>query len=89
VVAIGRLVAEGDRGFVGILRERAGDPRWRVRESVAIALQRWGDADVGAMLAAVEPWAAGTPFEARAAVAAICEPRLLATRPVSRARYGS
>ena len=79
--AIGRLIAEGEVALLARLREAAGDPRWRVRESVAIALQRWGDADVRAMLAAVEPWASGTPFEARAAVAAICEPRLLSTRP--------
>ena len=79
--AVGRLIADGELGLVAHLREAAGDPRWRVRESVAIALQRWGDADVGAMLAAVEPWAAGTPFEARAAVAAICEPRLLSGLP--------
>jgi hypothetical protein len=77
--AIGRLIVEGDAGLVGRLRVAAADPRWRVRESVAIALQRWGDADTPAMVAAVEPWAAGTPFEARAAVAAICEPRLLAS----------
>ena len=80
VVAVGRLVAEGDRGLLTLLRAAAGDPRWRVRESVAIALQRWGDADGSAMLAAIEPWAAGgTAFEARAAVAASCEPRLLVT----------
>jgi hypothetical protein len=80
VVAVGRLVAEGDASLVPLLRAASGDERWRVRESVAIALQRWGDADVGAMVAVIEPWAAGTPLEARAAVAAICEPRLLASR---------
>ncbi len=79
IVAVGRLVAEGERGLVARLRDAAGDERWRVRESVAIALQRWGDADVAAMLAAIEPWPAGTALEARAAVAAICEPRLLET----------
>jgi hypothetical protein len=78
--AIGRLIADGDQSLVVRLRAAAGDPRWRVRESVAIALQRWGDADVEAMLAAIEPWASGTPFEARVAVAAICEPRLLSSR---------
>ena len=79
LVAVGRLVAEGERGLVAdVLRPAASDPRWRVRESVAIALQRWGDADVTAMQAAVEPWASlGSLLEARAAVAATCEPRLL------------
>lgn len=79
--AVGRLVAEGEVSLVPRLRAAAADPRWRVRESVAIALQRWGDRDVAAMLAAIEPWAEASPYEARAAVAAICEPRLLASRP--------
>ena len=77
LVAVGRLVAEGDAALVALLRTAAGDPRWRVRESVAIALQRWGDADAREMAAAIEPWTNGSPLEARAAVAAICEPRLL------------
>jgi hypothetical protein len=79
LVAIGRLVAEGDRALVPVLRAAAGDERWRVREAVAIALQRWGDVDVDSMLATVEPWTGGSPYEARAAVAAACEPRLLAS----------
>ena len=81
LAAVGRLLAEGAADtpdLVARLRAAAGDERWRVREAVAIALQRWGDADLPAMVAAIEPWAAATPFEARAAVAAICEPRLLA-----------
>jgi hypothetical protein len=77
--AVGRLVAEDDRSLIPVLRAAAGDPRWRVREAVAIALQRWGDADVLAMAGEVLGWASGTPLEARAAVAAICEPRLLRT----------
>jgi hypothetical protein len=77
LVAVGRLVAEGAADLLPVLRAAAIDPRWRVRESVAIGLQRWGDADVNAMVGGVEPWAGGTPFEARAAVAAVCEPRLL------------
>jgi hypothetical protein len=80
ISAIGRLIAEGEVTLVARLRAAAADPRWRVRESVAIALQRWGDADVEVMLSAIEPWASGSPFEARAAVAAICEPRLLASQ---------
>jgi hypothetical protein len=77
VVAVGRLVVEGDLGLVPLLRAAASDPRWRVRESVAIALQRWGDADAAAMFAAVGPWTSESLLEARAAVAAVCEPRLL------------
>jgi hypothetical protein len=81
IVAVGRLVAEGDADLVDLLRAAANDARWRVRESVAIALQRWGDEDVPAMTSTIEDWPAGTPLEARAAVAAVCEPRLLRTTP--------
>jgi len=80
LVAVGRLVADGDASLVGLLRTAANDERWRVREGVAIALQRWGDAAVATMIAAIEPWTGGTLLEARAAVAAICEPRLLRSR---------
>lgn len=78
VVALGRLVVEGDRSLVERLRRTAADPRWRVRESVSIALQRWGDADTPAMVTAIEPWSQDPDLLVRrAAVAAICEPRLL------------
>ena len=59
------------------LRSLASDPRWRIREAVAMALQRWGDADMPALLAEMADWARGNPWEQRAAAAALCEPRLL------------
>jgi HEAT repeat protein len=77
VVGLGRLAAAGDRSQLAELRRLAEDPRWRIREAVAIALQRVGDADFPALLAEMERWAIGTPLEQRAAVAALCEPRLL------------
>ena len=42
-----------------------------------MALQRWGDADMPALLAAMQDWAHGTPLEQRALAAGLCEPRLL------------
>jgi hypothetical protein len=42
-----------------------------------MALQRWGDADMPALLTEMADWAAGNPWEQRAAAAALCEPRLL------------
>jgi len=77
-VGLGRLVAEGQDEHLSRLRELASDPRWRVREAVAMALQRLGDADVGALLDVAEDWADGGHYEQRAAVAGVCEPRLLA-----------
>jgi hypothetical protein len=43
------------------LRTLAADPRWRIREGVAMALQRWGDADMDGLLAEMAVWATGNP----------------------------
>jgi hypothetical protein len=77
VVGLGRLLAEGKREVLEVLRRQASDPRWRTREGVAMALQRWGDVDMDALLLEMEAWCVGNPLEQRAAAAALCEPRLL------------
>ena len=77
IVGLGRLAASGDRSLLEELRKLAGDPRWRIREAVAIALQRLGDADFAALHEEMERWSGGTALERRAAAAALCEPRLL------------
>ena len=60
------------------LRELATDQRWRVREAVAMALQRCGDVNLPALEMIVLDWACDPHLLVqRAAVAAICEPRLL------------
>jgi hypothetical protein len=74
---LGRLVAEGKREYIPMLRMAAADPRWRVREAVAIGLQRWGNMDMPGMLAEMRAWATMEPFEQRAAAAGACEPSLL------------
>ena len=82
VVGLGRLLAEDpeDVAIPARLREHARDPRWRVREAVAMALQRLGDADRDRLHALVAGWSGDQdPLVLRAAVAGICEPRLLDT----------
>lgn len=79
---VGRLVLESpaaDRDpLTALLRARAADGSWRVRESAAMALQRIGDGEPGTLRALVADWAADPdPLVRRAAVAGICEPRLL------------
>ena len=76
-VGLGKVLAEGNRQVLDDLRRCASDPRWRMREGVAMALQRWGDKDMDALLGAMEEWSQGNPLEQRAAAAALCEPRLL------------
>ncbi len=76
-VGLGKVLAEGNELVLSDLRHCASDPRWRMREGVAMALQRWGDKDMDALLSAMEGWSRGSPLEQRAAAAALCEPRLL------------
>ena len=77
VVGLGRLVCEGDTAALPELRRHASDPRWRVREGVAMALQRVGDQDMDLLLREMESWSRGALLEQRAAAAGVCEPRLL------------
>jgi hypothetical protein len=74
---LGRFAQE-DAKVLPRLKVLASDPRWRVREGVAIALQRIGDDDMDALIRAVIPWARDPDlFVRRAAIAGVCEPRLL------------
>jgi hypothetical protein len=79
VIGLGRLLAEAPKPKLEArLRRYAADERWRVREGVAMALQRVGDADPSRLVALAGAWSADQdPLVQRAAVAGICEPRLL------------
>lgn len=80
VLGLGAVLAGGDRAMLPRLHEHAKDDRWRVREAVAMALQRLGDADLPQLLDVVRAWAVDPdPLVQRAALAGICEPRLLAS----------
>ena len=85
VVGLGRLLAEGQSELLVPLRLCASDRRWRMREGVAMALQRLGDQDMDALIQAMQAWSMGTPLEQRAAAAAVCEPRLLGQAKHTRA----
>jgi hypothetical protein len=74
---LGRLIAEGKQEFLNNLRRQASDQRWRIRESVAIALQFLGERDMDLLLSEMKTWARGNLLERRAVVAALCEPKLL------------
>jgi hypothetical protein len=77
VLGQGKLLATGKRETLEKLRLFAHDPRWRTREAVAMALQRFGDTDMDALLDEMEKWSEGNFLVRRAAAAALCEPRLL------------
>ncbi|MDQ3809373.1 MAG: hypothetical protein M3336_03695 [Chloroflexota bacterium] len=82
---LGHLVAAGQRELLEELRGHASDARWRVREAVAIGLQRVGARDMAWLLEQMRTWSAGTWLERRAVVAALCEPALLRNAPTAQA----
>jgi hypothetical protein len=59
------------------LHDLASDPRWRVREGVAMALQRMGRENMPKLIADMKAWAGDDAYVQRAAVAGLCEPALL------------
>jgi HEAT repeats len=80
-VGLGRRLADRpDDRALRLLHALAADPRWRVREGVAMGLQRLGDTDPPRLWSLARRWAADPdPLVQRAAAAGICEPRLLRT----------
>lgn len=84
---LGRLLTASSPGtddVLSMLRARAVDERWRVREGAAMALQLAGDADRDLLRRVVTAWVEDPhPLVRRAAVAAVCEPHLL-TDPATR-----
>jgi hypothetical protein len=74
---LGKIALLEPDSVMSRLRELASDPRWRVREGVAMALQRLGREDMTRLLAEMRPWADGGPYLQRAVVAGLCEPAIL------------
>jgi len=74
---LGRIALLEPDTVIKRLHELASDPRWRVREGVAMALQRIGREDMPGLLAVMETWAGEEPLVQRAAVAGLCEPAIL------------
>jgi hypothetical protein len=74
---LGHLAMSEPEAVMSWLHELASDPRWRVREGVAIALQHLGRRSMPRLLAEMEKWSGEGPYLRRAAVAGLCEPALL------------
>lgn len=82
VVGLAKRYLAGTKTAMRELCAFASDPRWRVREAVAIGLQHIGDRNVPTLLEELRPWTTGSLLEQRAVAAALCEPRLLKERTV-------
>lgn len=76
---LGRIALE-DESALERMHTLASDQRWRVREGVAIGLQRLGREDMPRLLKVMKGWAAEDAYVQRAVVAGLCEPALLKKR---------
>lgn len=76
-VGLGKIIAPGKAGYFEILRQQASDPRWRIREGVAWALDIAGRKYFEMVLSHTEPWASGNFLEQRAVAAGLSHPVLL------------
>ena len=77
-VGLGELVSNGLKEYLTDLRRQAIDPRWRIREAVAMALQIIGARDFHLLETICREWVAANLLEMRAVAAGLCEPSLLA-----------
>lgn len=77
VLGLGKLLEKGKLEYLAALREHASDPRWRIREAVVLALQRFGKQEMQRLLGEMRSWSAGNHFEQRAALATLAHPDLL------------
>ncbi len=86
--AIGAIASVSPRFFekaLALLRELANDPRWRIREAVAMGIQKLLTKQSQNTLKALENWIADTEWLAMRAVAAgVAEPPILKDNKTAR-----
>ena len=84
--ALGAQSSTRAREALAHVRPFARDPRWRVREAVAMAVQDVVEREPGAGLRALEDWIDSEGWlEMRAVAAGLAEPRLLEDAKIARA----
>lgn len=76
IVSSGTLFTKDNPEILGIIKHYADDPRWRIREAAAMALQEIGKKDIQLLLTEVDSWLDGSYCLLRAVAAGLCEPEL-------------
>lgn len=77
VIGLGYLAARNEVELFEDIRKCASDKRWRIREAVALGLQKYGESHFENLLVMMANWSKGSLLERRAAIASLCEPMLL------------
>lgn len=82
VASCGKHILDGKLELVSRLKDFASDSRWRIRESVAMALQHIGKYNIGKLQEITVEWETGNFYEQRAIAAGLCEPAILKTNAI-------
>ncbi len=77
VAACGKHIINGRNNLIALLKSYASDTRWRIRESVAMALQHIGKYSFEKLKEVNAGWEKGNFYEQRAIAAGLCEPDIL------------
>ena len=76
-LGLGVRLLKSDFTVLPLLRGLASDSRWRIRESVVLALEIWGESNPILLFNEMDHWMGGNLFEIRAAICALCHPKFL------------
>lgn len=76
-LGLGVLLVKSDFTVLPLLRGLASDPRWRIRESVVLAMEIWGESNPHLLFDEMDHWMGGNLYEIRAAICALCHPKFL------------
>jgi len=88
LAAVGAVCASYFEEALSRLFDLSHDPRWRVREAVAMAIQRLVEADFNRVLSALEGWIQDEDWLAMRAVATgVAEPRVLREAAIAKQAF--
>lgn len=82
VASLGKHILKGNDDFILLLKDYACDSRWRIRESVAMALQHIGKYNFARLKKVTEGWEHGSCYLQRALAAGLCEPAILKSKDI-------
>jgi hypothetical protein len=81
VLGLGQYLAEyHDGGLLNLLRERANDPRERIRKAVVMAMKHIGHKDIRRLIKYTKTWIEGSYLEQDTVITAMCDQEMLEDR---------
>lgn len=77
IVGLCCLQKVNPQNAITTVRQYASHSSWRIREAVAIGIQKMVDENLCDVIKILDGWTSGNDYEKRAVIASLCEPKLL------------